>query len=175
MIVNFTGGRFIGFYPVPLAIKNAEPGAIFMIEQIGTPRDLYEQPSSVFVAQFIGSPKMNLVHGKSGTKGLDVGGAAAVAIPSGLDKSAVLSCGIRPEHIAVTTGTGSTAKAHCSGTVALYEYLGSDSFIYVDCGDTGMLTVWVSDQTTYKTGQKIGLAFAKDWVHFFDEDGRALR
>jgi len=141
------------------------------IEQVGKPRELYEQPDSLFVAQFIGSPKMNIIAGKTDTKGFALN-AGSLKIRAKGDHAAIVTVGVRPEHITVTSGT---KGAHCTGTVALYEYLGSDSFIYVDCGDLGMLTVRVPDQTDFSTGQSVGLKFDEARVHFFDQDGRAVR
>jgi multiple sugar transport system ATP-binding protein len=140
------------------------------IEQVGTPRALYESPASLFVAQFIGSPKMNILPG-SGTKtSFTLQGAGKV---SGLTtKNAIggVQCGIRPEHVSVTT-----KEAHCTGTVALFEYLGSDSFIYVDCGNLGILTVRVADDADYAVNQKVGLTFDAERLHVFAEDGSTIR
>ena len=89
-----------------------------IIEQVGSPLDLYNKPNSVFVAGFIGSPKMNLISG-------------AVAV-----KHTAATIGIRPEHIALL-GTGGDVQ----GTIVLTEHLGSDSFLHVDAGEAGRLTV----------------------------------
>src|SRR5438552_13642594 len=88
------------------------------IEQYGTPLDLYEHPANLFVAGFIGSPKMNFLPGEAA-------GEADVAI-----------IGIRPEHLKIgKDGEG------WPGTVSVAEHLGSDTFLYVEGGKLGTLTV----------------------------------
>ena len=134
-----------------------------LIEQVGTPRALYETPASLFVAQFIGSPKMNILDGKQTDKGFVLSGHGTLPYqPKG--KAAAVKCGIRPEHISVVD-----KSADVTGEVVLYEYLGADCFIYVDCAGLGVLTVRVGDEVAYETGQKIGLSFDRKRLHFFDE------
>ena len=138
-----------------------------LIMQVGTPRELYETPQNTFVAQFIGSPKMNLLpcNAKSGRFHLDGGGGGD------MPKDAMAShVGVRPEHISVVkAGTG-----HCAGTVEVSEYLGADYFHYVDCGELGRLTVRTSGAAEDIEGQKVGLKFDEPQLHFFDEYGQRL-
>lgn len=81
------------------------------IEQVGTPAELYEKPKSLFVAGFIGCPKMNILSG---------------ALAAVFDAPAI---GIRPEHLTV-----SATPAHWSGQVILRENLGSETYLYIDIG-----------------------------------------
>ena len=136
-----------------------------LIEQVGTPKELYETPRTLFVAQFIGSPKMNVLDGEMGAKGFALHGHGVVPFVPG-DKATPHQCGIRPEHITVTAKAGDV-----SGTVVLYEYLGSDCFIYVDCDQLGVVTVRVDDETDYTTGDQVKLQFDRARLHFFDKDG----
>ena len=138
-----------------------------IVEQVGTPRELYERPRTRFVAQFIGSPKMNILAGQDTSNGFSLAGHAVLPHKVQAD-GPLVACGIRPEHITV-----STKPADVTGEVLLYEYLGSDCFIYVDCAGLGTLTVRVDDKISYKTGQKVHLAFARERLHFFDEAGQA--
>ena len=140
-----------------------------LIEQLGTPRALYETPDSLFVAQFIGSPKMNILDGVQTDKGFALSGHNVLPFKASADSEAT-SCGIRPEHITV-----SKKSADVSGEVVLYEYLGSNCFIYVDCASLGVITVRVDDEVSYKTGQKLHLSFDRKRLHFFEKDGKALR
>src|SRR6201997_1321944 len=87
------------------------------IEQYGSPLELYERPANLFVAGFIGSPKMNFVTG-------EVAGEPGAA-----------TIGVRPEHLKVD-GEGQGWP----GTVSAAEHLGSDTFLYVDAGPIGQLT-----------------------------------
>src|ERR1700729_1828134 len=87
------------------------------VEQYGSPLELYEHPANLFVAGFIGAPKMNFVSG---------GAAAKYGAPP---------IGIRPEHLKIgKEGEG------WPGTVSVAEHLGSDTFLYVDAGELGTLT-----------------------------------
>ena len=79
------------------------------IEQFGSPLELYERPANMFVAGFIGSPKMNFVSGEAA------------------GESGVATLGIRPEHLKIAKeGEG------WPGTVSVAEHLGSDTFLYVE-------------------------------------------
>ncbi|WP_341367146.1 ABC transporter ATP-binding protein [Yoonia sp. BS5-3] len=123
------------------------------IAQVGTPRELYENPANLFVAQFIGSPRMNVVPATTIT-GRD--------LPTG-----AISIGMRPEHIdLVSPGTG-----QLDGVVDLLEYLGADTFVILNCGDAGQITVRVNGNTAYKVGDQVGLSIPEDNLHGFDQDG----
>jgi multiple sugar transport system ATP-binding protein len=120
------------------------------VEQVGAPMELYNRPASLFVAGFIGSPKMNLLTGPLATRH----GAATV--------------GIRPEHLVVSDGEG------VEGTIRLVEQLGSDTFAYVDVAGEGSLTVRLVGQHALAAGKPIRLAPAPGQVHRFDADGRPM-
>ena len=127
------------------------------IAQVGSPRDLYENPSNLFVAQFIGSPKMNIF--SASTPGL------SYPVPNGTDQ-----LGIRPEHITLSqAGTG-----HVDGVVDVIEYLGSDTFIILDCGLYGRLTARVNGATDFNPGDTCGLNFQNQRVHYFNDKGSSL-
>jgi len=126
-----------------------------MIMQVGTPRELYEKPDNLFVAQFIGSPKMNVMPCKTPD--------GFTTMPD-LAKGAV-KLGVRPEHIdIVKPGAG-----NCDGTVQVSEYLGADFFHYVDCGPLGLLTVRSSGAMPDIEGQTIGLQFQAGNLHCFND------
>ena len=120
------------------------------VQQVGTPMELYEKPNSVFVAGFIGSPKMNFITG----------------VPA--DKLKAKTIGVRPEHFEFSDG-----KTDVSGTLDYTEVLGSDSFLYVTT-PSGMLTVRQPGRTEYKTGQKLNLKPLAQHVHRFGDDGLRL-
>ena len=126
------------------------------IAQVGTPRELYENPANLFVAQFIGSPRMNTM--------------PAASVPdAGLPAGAV-TLGIRPEHIAlVEPGSGDL-----QGTVDVLEYLGADTFVIMDCGSAGQITVRVNGDVSLRPGDKAGLSFQSDNRHAFSEDGLSI-
>ena len=127
------------------------------IAQVGSPRDLYENPSNLFVAQFIGSPKMNIF--SASAPGL------SYPVPNGTDQ-----LGIRPEHITLSqAGTG-----HVDGVVDVIEYLGSDTFIILDCGLYGRLTARINGATDFNPGDTCGLNFQNQRVHYFNNKGSSL-
>ncbi|EAQ04272.1 ABC transporter ATP-binding protein [Pseudooceanicola batsensis HTCC2597] len=136
------------------------------IAQVGTPRELYERPADRFVAQFIGSPKMNVMpcrpRGESWEEAGVRGGGGA---PAG-----AVELGVRPEHITL----GSVGEGACDGTVDVVEYLGADTFLVVDAGDLGRITVRISGETARRPGERVGLVFDPQRLVFFGEDGRAV-
>jgi len=122
------------------------------VEQYGSPLELYEQPANLFVAGFIGSPKMNFVSGPPA----DQLGAATI--------------GIRPEHLRIAQeGEG------WPGTVSVAEHLGSDTFLYVDGGALGLLTVRGIGEIHLKSGDRVWLSPDPARLHRFDKDGMAIR
>ncbi|WP_421693385.1 ABC transporter ATP-binding protein [Aestuariivirga sp.] len=121
------------------------------IEQVGSPLDLYHKPNSVFVAGFIGSPKMNLI-----------GGAVAA-------KFNAATVGIRPEHVAIVPSGGDV-----SGTIALTEHLGADSFLHVDSPEAGRLIIRAPGDFGGRPGDPITLRFDAARIHRFDSQGKVL-
>ncbi|UZD91359.1 ABC transporter ATP-binding protein [Cognatishimia activa] len=120
-----------------------------VIEQVGSPLELYHRPQNEFVAGFIGSPKMNFVKGAEAEKH----GAATI--------------GIRPEHTDVSMTDGAW-----KGRVGVAEHLGSDTFIHVHDTDLAdMLTVRVTGDISVKHGDTIFLTPQADQIHKFDAQG----
>ncbi|MEM9871273.1 MAG: sn-glycerol-3-phosphate ABC transporter ATP-binding protein UgpC [Pseudomonadota bacterium] len=134
------------------------------IIQVGSPRELYNHPGNVFVAQFIGSPKMNVfpcaTDGGSYTVAGGRGGAYTMGRPA-------TQMGIRPEHI--TTGAAGTGKV--DGKVDVVEFLGADTFVLFDCGQAGPINVRISGDAALNVGDIHGLSFDHAQMHFFDADG----
>ncbi|MEM6986807.1 MAG: ABC transporter ATP-binding protein [Pseudomonadota bacterium] len=136
------------------------------IIQVGTPRELYSDPANTFVAQFIGSPKMNVMPCTSGD--------GVYCVPDGRDAPSAVSgatqVGIRPEHIVV----GEAGSGSCDGTVDVVEYLGADTFVLFDCGAAGAVNVRISGDSPLTVGDKVGLQFDNDRTLFFDADGERV-
>ncbi|HKE14549.1 MAG TPA: ABC transporter ATP-binding protein [Kofleriaceae bacterium] len=121
------------------------------VEQIGSPLELYDRPDNLFVAGFIGSPRMNFLRGET---------AAALGAHT---------VGVRPEHLhAVSNGDG------WSGTVTIAEHLGSDTFLGVDLAERGAVTVRQTGELALKAGDKVSLKPDPARIHRFDEDGKSL-
>ena len=140
-----------------------------VIEQVGTPFELYNFPQNTFVATFIGSPKMNMMDGTvtGGTIDLpDFGKLPLDGAPEGK-----FTVGIRPEHL--TIGDGGDAQAQ--GTVRLVEYLGSEVFAYVDMPSGASVLVQDSGLSRLKRGDTITLGLDRTVAHYFDADGKRAK
>lgn len=140
-----------------------------LIMQVGTPRELYERPENVFVAQFIGSPKMNLMPCTTYGDQFELAGGGRGIFKAETSETAT-HVGIRPEHITIVKEGG-----HCQGVVQISEYLGADFFHYIDCGPLGVLTVRTSGASEDIEGKTVGLKFDQTYTHFFGQEGNALR
>ena len=122
------------------------------IEQVGSPLELYKTPKNLFVAGFIGSPKMNFSQGEEASRR----GAATI--------------GIRPEHIDVLSEAGIW-----HGTVGVAEHLGSDTFLHVhDTGLADSITIRAPGDVNFKYGDKISLSPREDVIHKFDAQGQRI-
>jgi multiple sugar transport system ATP-binding protein len=137
------------------------------LEQFGKPLDLYNRPANLFVAGFIGSPRMNFLDGVfdgNGTVRLKSGERVAVARKGGTAGQAV-KLGVRPEHISLSEG--GTPDATLS--VTLTEQLGGESYLHGTLASGEALSVRLSGQTQVARGDKVGLALGTPVLrHVFD-------
>jgi multiple sugar transport system ATP-binding protein len=149
------------------------------IAQAGSPMTLYHRPASVFVAEFMGSPKMNLLPGTLRSAAaehatLDINGTVMTAAVDArrLQAGARVQIGIRPEHIVLgESGPGAAVR----GSVAHTERLGDASLLYVELGSgASLLTVKVEGSAVHARGEALTLRFAPDQLHVFDAEGVAL-
>lgn len=129
-----------------------------IIEQVGTPLELYDHPSNRFVAQFIGMPKMNIL---------------PASYFSDLPAS-VVDAGIRPEHLELAdVGAG-----QLDGRVELVESLGNETLIHINVSegkDSSVIVRQYDKRTTLKVGDNVGVKIQADRVHHFDADGLVIR
>lgn len=123
-----------------------------LVEQVGTPMELYESPNSVFVAGFIGSPKMNFISGEKA---------------AGFNADTV---GIRGEHLTIVPDNGTW-----SGTVIHTENLGADSYVYLEMGTEEPVVVRLDGTSHYKSGDVVHISPMTDKLHRFDASGKPLR
>jgi multiple sugar transport system ATP-binding protein len=146
-----------------------------IVEQIGTPLDLYDNPANLFVAGFIGSPAMNFISGivrrngggnyietESGTNlPLPIDAAAAV------DRKVVF--GIRPEHLALGASNEGVAA-----DVQVIEPTGAETQVFVEMAGTQVTAVF-TDRHDFQPGDRIVLKPRPEGIHLFDADtGRHL-
>lgn len=140
------------------------------IQQVGTPLELYERPANKFVAQFIGSPTMNILSVEQSGRGIQLKDGTVLQLANGSDKSSARELGVRPEHLNVVT----PEKAHLSGVAELVEHLGSDTNIHAKVPGVGQVLVRQHGHFPLKAGEPVDIALDLEKAHLFDADGRRL-
>jgi multiple sugar transport system ATP-binding protein len=150
------------------------------IEQVGSPLDLYHRPANLFVAGFIGSPKMNFLDCTLVSS--DVTGTT-VHLPGGTDLKVdadarglkpgdALTLGIRSEHLLAQSAPGENSVP---AKVRMAEHLGDRTFLYVELpGTPGNLTVSALPTNPLTQGQEAFLTFLPHRCYLFDAAGRTL-
>jgi len=121
------------------------------VMQVGSPLELYNRPNGLFVAGFIGSPKMNLIRGEAA------------------DKSGAATIGVRPEHADISATAG-----EWRATVKVAEHLGSDTFLHAESDVVGPLTIRLAGEAPIAPGDTIFVTPRQAHVHRFDQDGRRM-
>jgi multiple sugar transport system ATP-binding protein len=124
-----------------------------LVEQLGTPAELYERPANIFVAGFIGSPRMNFL-----------GGALAAAWGAA-------TVGVRSEHLDLLE----PGQGHWQGRVIHAEDLGSDNYLFVEIGAAEPVIVRQPGKARLGPGALVSLRPQPGQVHLFDAEGRPLR
>ncbi|RUT30406.1 ABC transporter ATP-binding protein [Arsenicitalea aurantiaca] len=134
------------------------------IEQVGTPRDLYDRPANLFVARFLGEPGMNILNGESKSGSL-VGKGFSLPLPATVGVPAEqLSIGIRPENIEHDPSENAPIK----GIVRTVEFLGSRSLVRIDVGDA-LVSAFLPATVQLSAGGAVGLRPSDPAkVRFFD-------
>ena len=148
------------------------------IEQVGSPMELYRHPGNLFVAQFIGSPAMNIVPATIEQAGaatiVSIAGHGGVTVPVATPadaQGADISFGVRPEDLAVTSG----GTFLFEGTVDFVEQLGEVQLVYVELGRDGVpLVAKMPGGAEIKRRSTIRLTAAPEDLHIFGADGRAF-
>jgi multiple sugar transport system ATP-binding protein len=139
------------------------------VEQIGTPLELYDRPGNLFVAQFIGSPAMNVVEGTVRRNGsAHVEAAGGIRWPLGAVSAADgqrVAYGIRPEHLDLASAT---APNTVPGEIIVVEPTGAETELLVKVRDAQIVLV-THGRTTVNPGERIPLAVDRDSVHLFDQ------
>jgi multiple sugar transport system ATP-binding protein len=146
------------------------------VEQVGSPLDLYHHPDNLFVAGFIGSPKMNFLetevaetNGRAATVRLD-GASVTVPLVSEVRPGDKVTLGVRPEHL-IEGGGGDAAIA---GHVLAVERLGGETFVYLQREGAEPLVVKASGNTPIRVDEKLEVGVPQDACYLFDADGRAV-
>jgi multiple sugar transport system ATP-binding protein len=119
------------------------------VEQIGKPMELYTSPANSFVAGFIGSPRMNFITGQRA----EHYGASLL--------------GVRPEHLRLAPDKNPLVE----GTIVSAEHLGSDTLIYVDVNEIGVVCVRCQGEVNVTLGEAVTLGADAEFLHRFDNNG----
>ena len=141
-------------------------------EQVGRPIEVYDNPASLFVAGFIGSPAMNFLPGKRSGDAVDVGEQLAIALPAPLRDKAKgdVTVGVRPEHL-VAGGPGPVFRFK----VETVEALGADSLVHGAFGSS-TLVARVDGHATPSPGEALAFSAMPERIYFFDSaTGQRLR
>ena len=145
------------------------------IEQVGAPLDLYNKPKNVFVAGFIGSPRMNFMDAMA--KETPAGWVLeaqnlSVKIPhvEGLIDGEKCTVGIRPEHIHISE----VNKGATTVNVSFTEQLGGETYLYCDMEGLPQITVHQPGQLPVIKGQSVSLSFNQENMHLFNIKGQVI-
>jgi multiple sugar transport system ATP-binding protein len=141
------------------------------LQQVGSPRDVYEHPANRFVAGFIGSPSMNFLEVEftgdgTLTDGRNFDYRLSEEYVDGLDvePGETLVAGIRPEHVRPADGGGQT--------VEVAEPVGSDNYLYLDVGEE--FVARVDTDVNPEPGETIAVTFDEDMLRLFDDETGAI-
>ncbi|WP_137132696.1 sn-glycerol-3-phosphate ABC transporter ATP-binding protein UgpC [Rhizobium sp. FY34] len=151
-----------------------------LVEQIGTPTELYDNPSNTFVAGFIGSPKMNFLDATVTDAGVGVltvnhpafiGGSIVISSPAAgrIRKGERITVGLRPEHLTLNTD-----KPRLRLTLDISENLGGSTQFYTT-GGSEPVTLIVPGRPAIAAGNALDVGIAADHIYLFDAQGQALR
>ncbi|MDK1492505.1 sn-glycerol-3-phosphate ABC transporter ATP-binding protein UgpC [Sinorhizobium sp. 7-81] len=139
------------------------------IEQVGTPLELYRTPANLFVASFIGSPKMNFFPVTLEREGL-ARGPLGMAIPAPAGPTGRATLGVRPESLVLCEPD----QAFLSARLQFEEHLGEHRLIYAGTSDGIDLIAKEPDGPALTDGATLHFRFAPESAHFFGPDGNRL-
>ena len=139
-----------------------------VIEQAGAPLELYNNPRNLFVAGFIGSPKMNFLSASADGSSLKVAGnSLALQRPV----AGATTLGVRPEHITIAEGSGVKLA---DVRVDLVENLGGQTVVYATTTDSQAITIVLEGQSKVELGATVGVHIDPARIHLFDAEGMAI-
>ncbi len=148
------------------------------VEQVGSPLELYHRPDNVFVAGFIGSPRMNFL--QTTVAGVEDGGVrcalpggGAVMVPvdgAGAAPGEPVTLGVRPEHLALGRG----GETEIGGQVEVVEQLGESHLVHLEVTDGQRIIAREGGDADVHAHQNVTVRIPADQCHVFRQDGRAL-
>ena len=151
-----------------------------VVQQVDSPKNLYDKPVNLFVAGFMGSPQMNFLDAVVRINGtavtLEVAGQSIPLPPAKAKKlidggynGKTVVMGIRPEDVYDSEMFIETAKCVFSSTIKVYELLGAEVFLYFDLGEFPM-TARVDPRSNARPGDTVRFAFDVEKIHVFDKE-----
>ena len=148
-----------------------------VIEQVGSPMDLYRNPRNLFVAGFIGSPRMNFLpfsvqQTVPGGLVIAMADGTTLTVPANAEMTAIggdVTLGIRPEHLNLATADGIPAQ------VQVVEHLGSESYLHLKTRSGESLTMRVNGETDVVPDQQVRLEMDPRFIHLFNRNGDAMK
>jgi len=150
-----------------------------IVQQIGTPMELYHHPSNLFVAGFIGSPRMNLVPGTVAEVTGDAlridteefGPVTVSSVAAGAARPGdAVTLGIRPEHTGIAPDAAGTGAA----TVMLVEELGDETLVELKCASGRELVAKIAPSSGMRAGDRVAVHLDPASAHLFDRTGAAM-
>jgi multiple sugar transport system ATP-binding protein len=148
------------------------------VEQVGSPLELYHHPRNLFVAGFIGSPKMNFLETAASDIGRDtatvkIPGGGTMTVPArtaGMAPGAKVTLGVRPEHLV----PGEEGDAVMEGRVFVVERLGGETYCHVRVDGGQSVVIRTGGDSPVNPGQQVRIGIPAAHCHLFDRDGIAL-
>ena len=146
-----------------------------LVQQVGTPKELYNAPINRYVAGFIGSPSMNFLRGQVGADGTISGGEnfrlllskerSAAALQKGIKDVWI---GVRPEHLVIERNPESATRNVIKGVVEVVEPQGATSILQINIGEEKKIIAQINEQWGRVAGEKLTLTVASELIHLFD-------
>jgi multiple sugar transport system ATP-binding protein len=138
------------------------------IMQVGTPEDIYDRPATTFIAQLVGSPRINLFNARQEDKTVSINNSDVhLSIPRGNKLPAEFLVGIRPENVKPDV------KGEFNGQLVLAEPLGVETILHIQSGKRILLSL-VPGITTYHLGDVMKFNIANEHIHYFGLNGNRL-
>jgi multiple sugar transport system ATP-binding protein len=136
--------------------------------QVGTPKDIYDRPATIFVAQLVGTPRVNLVDANRADGSLVID-RSPIRLPMPAERPLPdrFVLGVRPEHVQPHQ------QGEFTGKLALMEPLGVETILHIQVGEQMLLST-ISGMVTYRLGDEIRFNVAREWLHFFGLDGTRI-
>jgi multiple sugar transport system ATP-binding protein len=137
------------------------------IEQIGRPLDVYDHPETLYVAQFIGSPAINVLRGSADRGALRTEQGVTLELARSAPAGATIAAAFRPEHVEIDP------QGTLAARVDVVETLGPETYVYMDASGLP-ICARVDRSQRMAPGDQVRLHVAPGAIHLFDTSGRRL-